>query len=1012
MLTAIAIMGIVSCNEAPLTPDFIPDEAKLVTVHFGTENTDPVSTKATLTPDFGETAFQAAWEVDDVISVYYLNDELTEGTVSATWNGNSFTAELPQYTGEWNYRAAYPVPDAGDKHVDFGSDRTQKGNAYNSKYDIMVGKASAINAAAGKDDAGKDIVFQMERQTAIAYFHFTSDLDEDVTKATLTVSGDGAAIASSSAFVSDFAWAADEDLKSITITFPVEAPNALDFQLWFNVLPTIYDSMTLKVETATKTFTISRTPAEPDMYEAGKLYRVTKAISAEKWEDKAVTPSILFFYESFDKIDGTGANDGEWKGTIASNDVKDENLDNTGWVFENQGGASKCLKLGSGSKKGTATTPSLGITTSEATLWFKAGAWDLTSENTTISLSVSGNGTVTPSAITLEKGAWTEYVCTISGADSETKIVFSAENTSNNRFFLDEVYVYSGEKPSKPVIKQDQTISFDPTSYTATIGAENTYPVLTAQSSGAKTWASSDTGVATIDANTGEITLVAAGTTTISVTVAADETYNEGTGSYELTVVEAPIVSDEAWTLVTDASELANGDVIVIVAASSDYALSTTQKANNRGQVAITKNADNTVTITNEVQQLTLGEGTTTGTFSLSTGDGYLCAASSSSNYLRTNTILDANGSWTIAIASNIATIKANGTNTHNLLKYNSSSKIFSCYSSGQGDVQIYRKNDTRETQTISYSSETGSIDIYTSVKELPSLDLSGVKTSVSYTSSDETVATISETGEITPLKAGTTTITAIAAESADYREARASFVLTVTDSTPFLKVSASKTSIDAAGETITITVDTNVDGWTVSSNDETNFAISNKTAASFEVVVSANTESTERNADITITAGGINKVITLIQVAAEIKNFSQQYGYGLSDWSLTDYSDESSYYKVPNTGDTSIATITDIFTNKTIQSDVVITLNVATYGSGTNPSASTFTIFANSDCTTSASATQSGTLPTSKTYTDVVYTVTKDDAIVFVKDLAIKITKPGKQIRLKSISVVFKYSE
>ena len=436
--------------------------------------------------------------------------------------------------------------------------------------------------------------------------------------------------------------------------------------------------------------------------------------------------------------------------------------------------------------------------------------------------------------------------------------------------------------------KKDQTISFDPTSYTATIGKENTYPTLTAQSTGAKTWTSSNTEVATIDGTTGEITLVAAGTTTISVTVAGDDTYNAGTGSYELTVENAPIVSTETWSLVTDASSLALGDVIVIVAADANVAMSKTQNDNNRGQQTITKNADNTVTIDDNVQQLTLGAGKTTGTFSLSTGSGYLYAASSSKNYLKTQTELDDNGSWAITIENNVATIKANGKNTRNLLKYNSSSSIFSCYESGQGAVQIYR--DTRAVQSISYLAKTGSIDKYTLVKNIPTLDESGVKTSVSYTSSDATVATVSESGEITPLKAGTTTITAIAAASAEYREAKASFVLTVTDSSPYLRATASKTSVAATGEPVTITVDTNVENWTAIS-DNAAFVVGTPSGNTVDVVVSKNTDASERTATITVTAGTLSETITLTQRAAgaaapasitinsSTKNFPSSYG-------------------------------------------------------------------------------------------------------------------------------------
>lgn len=140
-------------------------------------------------------------------------------------------------------------------------------------------------------------------------------------------------------------------------------------------------------------------------------------------------------------------------------------------------------------------------------------------------------------------------------------------------------------------------------------------------------------------------------------------------------------------------------------------------------------------------------------------------------------------------------------------------------------------------------------------------------------------------------------------------------------------------------------------------------------------------------------------------------ENFSQTYSYGLTGWSLTNYSKADSYYLIPNSGNESVATISDIFTGKTISSAVKITINSATYGNGTNPSSSTYAIYSDANCTTAVDATQSGKLPTSKTYTDVIYTVSQEDASAFTKDLAIKFTKPGKQIRLKSIKVEFSYS-
>ena len=93
--------------------------------------------------------------------------------------------------------------------------------------------------------------------------------------------------------------------------------------------------------------------------------------------------------------------------------------------------------------------------------------------------------------------------------------------------------------------------------------------------------------------------------------------------------------AQEAWLLVTDASELAAGDQVVVVAKDYNVALSTNQKNNNRGEVAITKEGSEVI-INNDVQILTIATGKQSGTFALYTGTGYLYAASSSSNYLRT----------------------------------------------------------------------------------------------------------------------------------------------------------------------------------------------------------------------------------------------------------------------------------------------------------------------------------------------------------------------------------------
>lgn len=146
-------------------------------------------------------------------------------------------------------------------------------------------------------------------------------------------------------------------------------------------------------------------------------------------------------------------------------------------------------------------------------------------------------------------------------------------------------------------------------------------------------------------------------------------------------------------TLVTDISQLTNGSKIVIVAKNQEYALGS-QNTNNRVAAIITKDG-NTVNVSSDVQIITLSNGITNGTYSLSVDGGYLYAASSQKNQLKTEASLSTNGSWTIEISSDgVATIKSTGANTRNWLRFNPQNCLFSTYASGQTDICIYVLND------------------------------------------------------------------------------------------------------------------------------------------------------------------------------------------------------------------------------------------------------------------------------------------------------------------------------
>ena len=169
-------------------------------------------------------------------------------------------------------------------------------------------------------------------------------------------------------------------------------------------------------------------------------------------------------------------------------------------------------------------------------------------------------------------------------------------------------------------------------------------------------------------------------------------TINYTTGENWQTPTSSETVKEKKATLVTNISELTPGAQIVIVAKDYSYAIGSLQNTNNRTTVAVTKNG-NTVTVPFDAQIITIGNGISSGTYALNVGTGYLYSASSTANYLRTESTLTANSSWRITISSSgVATIKSTGSNTRNWIRYNDYNKIFSCYAanSSQYDVCIY----------------------------------------------------------------------------------------------------------------------------------------------------------------------------------------------------------------------------------------------------------------------------------------------------------------------------------
>ena len=298
------------------------------------------------------------------------------------------------------------------------------------------------------------------------------------------------------------------------------------------------------------------------------------------------------------------------------------------------------------------------------------------------------------------------------------------------------------------------------------------------------------------------------------VTVYKLEVETTGGGSTPDPEGPTPGIGEETWTLVTNASNLKVGDQIVIAATGSAFALGP-QASNNRTAVAITKTGNN-ITWTTDVQIITLETGNKANTFAFNIGSGYLYAASSSGNQLKTQSTLNDNGSWAISITSEgVATIKAQGTNTRNWIRKNSSDLLFSCYGSGQNDVAIYKKvtsTDEPETPTPGEESISGKWKLVDDASKLqPSMEViiasvaenSAIKTMAEQKNNNRGALASVLDGEYLKPAVGTTLITLEVNES--YKDLFAlktedGYLYAASSSNNYLK-SQSNTSINAFWE-------------------------------------------------------------------------------------------------------------------------------------------------------------------------------------------------------------------
>ena len=233
---------------------------------------------------------------------------------------------------------------------------------------------------------------------------------------------------------------------------------------------------------------------------------------------------------------------------------------------------------------------------------------------------------------------------------------------------------------------------------------------------------------------------------------------------------------------ISSTSQLHIGATYVIGATVSGttYEMSSTQNNNNRPSNVATMNSGKIVESESTGKfELVAGHSSVEGSYGFKAlngtdSGGYLTTASSSSNYLRTSTTLNAN-SWAITFSGADVSVIAQGNYTRNIMRFNAASDqlLFAAYSSGQQPIDLYLDETTipnPDAPSVVITSTDPRLSVGgTATLVATTENAEGVL--VSWSSDNEQVATInSSTGLVTGVAVGSATITAkITVDEVDY---------------------------------------------------------------------------------------------------------------------------------------------------------------------------------------------------------------------------------------------------
>ena len=310
----------------------------------------------------------------------------------------------------------------------------------------------------------------------------------------------------------------------------------------------------------------------------------------------------------------------------------------------------------------------------------------------------------------LTSGTWNSKTMTISGISASNTLMIQNANTSNTQLRITEI-VLTVESNSSGVTKETQSLSFPEDKISINEGESFTAPKV----SGAQTtvtYSSSDEAVATVDAATGDVSIVGIGTTTIMANAAEDETYYAASASYTLTVLNP---NPYLYKRVTSLSELTEGTVCIFTGIKKDgfYAMGQ-QNSNNRTAINISSATTlpelisfGSINETNAPYEATIVMYGEKYCFQMSNGKYLINKRTNSNNYLReNNATADSGARWTISLENEeLKVYNDNSDDIYGEIRLNTSSDLFSCYKeNSQEPITIYRRIEVDGHTTLNIS--------------------------------------------------------------------------------------------------------------------------------------------------------------------------------------------------------------------------------------------------------------------------------------------------------------------